>query len=146
MTITEIELDEIEATTEIQERIARWNDIKKQRDAIEAEMKDITNFMAERIRKRAVWSIGDDTYAVSVVRANTKVVDYDLLAVTDPELYGMVTKSQVTLDTESFNKAMELGLFANGTPAAKCLSFKPKAPSLRFGKVTAQEEGADDNA
>lgn len=146
MTITETDLEEIEATSEIQERIARWNDLKAQKDAIEAEMKDITAFMSERIRKRATWNVGDDTYAVSVVRANTKVVDYDLLAITDPELYGMVTKSQVVLDTEAFNKALELGLFANGTPAAKCLSYKPKAPSLRFGKYTAQEEGVDDNA
>lgn len=130
---TETLPDEIEADSEIQEKAVLWHMLKGEKDRIEQEMKEITEFMAARVNKRALWKDGDQTFAISVVRSHMKVVDFDLLQTLDPDLFGMVTKTKVELNSTAFDKAKELGLFSNGTPAGRCVTYKPKSPSLRFG-------------
>ena len=141
MTVTmEAIPEEIEATNDIQERAILWSKLKKERDLIDTEMKSITDYIDARVNKRALWKDGDQTFAISVVRSHMKVIDFDLLKTLDPDLFGMVTKTKTELSTTDFDKAKELGLFANGTPAGRCLSYKPKASSLRFGLYSPETE------
>ena len=141
----EIEADQYDDVLldEISKEMERYVQIDRQIKELDKERKDISRWVTDRVKRKAVWQKGDEAFSVTVVRPATAELDLDALRESDRRVYDLVTTTKVLIDRDALAQLIDLGMFAPGTEAAKTLSYKSSSPSLRF-KQRALSEGSDD--
>jgi hypothetical protein len=128
----------------IRSEMDRWVQLDAQIKSLEAERKDITLWIADRVKHTAYWQQGTDVMTVTVVRPTTAEVDLEALQELDPKVYELVSSTKTVVDREALNQLIEFGMFGPGKQAAKALTYKSSSPSLRF-KARSINAPSDDN-
>lgn len=120
------------------EDLDRLRRLKAERDALDLEIKYLTEWTRKAVHGSAVWEADNVTWIVTVSSPPiSESIDLDKLNEVNPELVPYLTEQVTVLVEDKVKQAKALGFFAEGKPAHAALVRKEGTPRV---SINAQKE------